>query len=188
MSLKNSAIQKEFEEILPELRSSIKRYISSRVISEADVEDVTQETLMKVSECLPAFDPKKGNLYKFSSTFAYWQIRKFLVKYKRNKIVYNNDLLSFKESEWSALGYNHVRAFESHETFSKANKLVQSCYKKLSSLNRLIAILYFKKNCSRKEISAITGKSIGYIGGTLHRIKQFIIKDVRSKLEPQDFK
>ena len=188
MSLKNSTIQKEFEEILPELRSSINRYISSRVICKADAEDVTQETIIKVSESLSSFDPKKGNLYQFSLALAYWQIRNFLVKYKRHKLVYNNDLLSFRESEWSALGYNHVRDFESLETFTKVDNLIQSCYKKLPVLNRLIAILHFKKSCSRKEIATITGKSVGYVGGTLHRIKQSIIKEVRSELQITEIK
>ena len=185
MSLKNSTIQKEFEETLPNLRLAVKSYIRSVVTGEANVEDITQNTLMKVYESLDAFDPKKGDLYKFSLGTAYWQVRKFLTDYSRNRVVYDNSFLQNKRKENSDFFYNH-RHYENHENLIKANQLIESCYKKLPKLNRLIAILYFKKDCSRKQICAITGRSMGYVGGTLHRIKQFIIKDVRSKLRPED--
>ena len=99
MSLKNSTIQKEFEETLPNLRLAVKSYIRSVVTGEANVEDVTQNTLLKVYKSLDSFDPQKGDLYKFSLGVAYWQIKRFLTDYSRNRVVYDNNFLQNKRKE-----------------------------------------------------------------------------------------
>jgi RNA polymerase sigma factor (sigma-70 family) len=176
MLLNKNITNKEFsshvEDLLPDLRS----FVSSHITNKSDALDVLQNTLFILWKKRDQFDPTKGSFKNFALSIAYWQIRGFFTEFKRNREFTSSDYSFLSEkSSYRNSKFLHSTCIEQAELLNLRNSILQKCYQNLSKRNQLIAVLHFKKGCSRKHLCKIFNKSDGFMSATLHRIKRSMV-------------
>src|SRR3954470_23794607 len=63
------ADQLAFEGLWESYRSAIQGFLRSRLVNDADVQDILQEVSVAVWQKLPTYDPERGSFYSF---VRYW--------------------------------------------------------------------------------------------------------------------
>lgn len=131
--------------------------------NEEDAEDLSQEVFLKVYKSLRKFKRK--------SKFSTWLYR----------IAYNEAITKTRKKKHINQGlenniienYTEDAATESLYELSsdQQQQLLEKVLQKLPDNGYIIITLYYKKDCSVKEISKITGMSESNVKVTLHRTR-----------------
>ena len=167
----------EVENNINEIKSSLMNYISSKVFSVEDRQDILQDALLLIFKNKNKFNPNKGSFKSFAISICYFQIKGYLTKHKRNKEFSVLDTSYISVDKESLNTANNFRQAELRELNKLKNKIINNIYSTLPPQWKLIAILHFKKGCSYIDITKITNKSYGYIGPTMMRIKKHLIAE-----------
>lgn len=163
----------DFDHELKEIQINLFSFIFSTLHKKCDALDVLQETNLVIYKKKGEFNPKLGKLKTWAFRIARFQIMAFLTKRKRNRLSFNSEVVE--------------QVMDQAETYCMQNqdlqkRALESCYKDLPEHMAIIAELWYKKDKSMKEISKITGRSIGAVSSTMHRMRQSLTKCAKRKI------
>lgn len=162
-----------FESELKILQPRLLGFILSIITNKADAMDVLQETNVISFKRQDCYDSSKGEFKNWVFAIARFQIMGFLTKSKRNRLSFNSEMVENIMNEAQEINENDIKL---------ESKILNSCYKDLPDHMSLMANLWFKQEKSMKEISKITGRSIGAVSGTMFRIRSNLTKCAKRKM------
>jgi len=163
----------DFDFELERIQKNLFSFIFSILISKPNALDVLQETNLIVCKKKKEFDPKKGGLKTWAFRIARFQIMAFLQKSKRNKLSFNSEFLEDMMDQSKNM---------SKQDLDLESKALSLCYETLPEQMAIIAKLWYKEEKTMKEISKITGRSIGAVSSTMHRMRQALTKCAKRKI------
>lgn len=162
-----------FDLELEKIQKNLFSFIFSTLRSKSNALDVLQETNLVICKKKKEFNPEIGELKTWAFRIARFQIMAFLTKSKRSKLSFNSEVLEDMMDE------SEIICKQNLDLQSKALSL---CYKALPEQMAIIAKLWYKEERTMKEISKITGRSIGAVSSTMHRMRQSLSKCAKRKV------
>ena len=164
--------ERAFNEIVIRYRKKIYWHARRMLGNHLDADDVTQEVLVQIY--------KKLRTFKFNSSLYTW-IFKITSRRCLNKIKKNNikKFLSLDDEHTRFLRtqVDIVKSFEDKEKLNKLNEILNG----ISARQKEVFFLKQFEELSYKEISEITGKSIGALKASYH----FALKKILEKMEDE---
>ncbi len=154
----------EFNSYINKIQGSLFGFIFSFVCHKQDAEDILQKTNLILCEKQGTFNPKLGSFKSWAFKIARFQVMAYRTNRKRSKISFSNELTEVLAEEAKDYETPHIQ-----------REALNKCYKKLPIHMQKIAELRFKRDLPLKDICESTNKSIGYISGTLNRIRGNIL-------------
>ena len=97
----------------------------------------------------------------------------YLTKNKRNRLSFNSEMMEDMMDQAEVCCKQNQRL---------QKEALESCYKDLPEHMAVMADLWYKKNKNMKQISKITGRTMGAVSATLYRMRQNLIKCTRIKM------
>ncbi len=159
--------ERAFNEIVIRYRKKIYWHARRMLGNHPDADDVTQDVLVQVY--------KKLKTFKFNSSLYTWifQItsRRCLNKIKKNNI---KKFLSLDNEHENFLRNNDdiIKSYEDKEKLEKLNKILNG----IPARQKEVFLLKRFEGLTYKEISGITGKSIGSLKASYHLALQKILE------------
>jgi|TARA_B110000037_G_C17122522_1_gene506490 RNA polymerase sigma-70 factor (ECF subfamily) len=154
-----------YEELLGRLQPRLYGYILSMTASPTDAKDVLQESNRVIIDKIGEFQqPNKFDAWAYK--IAYYQSLAFLQKRKRNKIIFNDDLLQ-----------NIADETESADTRieGRLNQL-ETCLAQLHDRTRVIVSDYYYRNLSIKQIAEERTLKTNHIAQVLFRARKALFQ------------
>jgi len=165
--------ERAFNEIVIRYRKKIYWHARRMLGNHLDADDVTQEVLVQVYNKLKTF--------KFNSSLYTWIFkitsRKCLNKIKKNNIK-KFFSLDDEHTEFLRTNVDIVKSFEDKEKLNRLNDVLNG----ISARQKEVFLLKRFEGMSYKEISEITGKSIGALKASYH----FALKKILEKMENEE--
>ncbi len=164
--------ERAYNEIVIRYRKKIYWHARRMLGNHLDADDVTQEVLIQIY--------KKLKTFKFNSSLYTWIFKitssKSLNKIKRNNI---KKFLSLDNGHTQFLRTNVdiVKTFEDKEKLNRLNEIL----KDISARQKEVFLLKQFEGLSYKEISEITGKSIGTLKANYHFALQKILEKMKNE-------
>jgi RNA polymerase sigma-70 factor (ECF subfamily) len=151
-----------YAEIVKRYEEKLKRYVKY-LIGEGEVDEVVQETMIKVYVNLQGFETKKG---KFSSWIYRIAHNEAMNKVKKKKH------LSLEFNDWLKEVLPGKVNVEKEYEKKEEKELVRRCLKSLEFKYRSVLSLYYLEDKSYEEISEILRLPVGTVGIRLKRGKE----------------
>ncbi len=172
----------EFSAIYETFQPKILRYLT-RLVGEADAEDLTQEVLIKVNEALPDFQGKSQLstwIYRIATNAALDRLRS--PSYKR--IVQNCSANTEDEvDERNALTGEKPPAVEPQIFRQEMHECIQGFIQKLPENYRIVLVLSEFEGLKDSEIAETLGISSGAVKIRLHRAKDRLKEELGANCE-----
>ncbi len=165
--------ERAFNEIVIRYRKKIYWHARRMLGNHHDADDVTQDVLIQIY--------KKLKTFKFNSSFYTWVFKitsnRCLNKIKRNKI---KRFLSLENDHEKVLSQKDdiAKSYEDKEKLEKLNEILNGIPPK----QKEVFLLKRFEELSYKEISEITGKSIGTLKASYH----FALKRILEKMKNEE--
>ena len=160
----------DFESSIVNSQNQLFCFIYSLIHHKQDAEDLLQKTNLILVQNKHKFNPKLGSFISWAITIARYQVQGYRTQKFRCRLSFCDDLINNLADTTEALPPPQIQ-----------QQALNSCYSKLPIGMQSIAKLRYKKEMSLKEISFLTGRSIGAISSTLHRIRQYISKEIKEE-------
>jgi len=172
----------EFPKIYETFQPKILRYLT-RLVSEAEAEDLTQEVLIKVSEALPDFRGESQLstwIYRIATNAALDRLRSPFHK----QIVH--DCLTGEETELEdrdAATGERTPLIETQIFRKEMNECIQGFIQKLPENYRVVLILSEFEGLKDSEIAETLRISSGAVKIRLHRARERLKEELSTKCE-----
>lgn len=165
--------QEEYSEELAKegMQEALRQFISSKVYGLQQIDDVLQDTNLKIIEKYDQYDDS-GKFQAWAKTVAYWTIREFTKKRAISKIVFDSELMDslsvVVDNGEVELDYDYLKLKQ------ELNKLVR-----LYDPERQEIINLLMQGIKSNQVQELTGSDIRLI----YQTKQKISKDIKKEFE-----
>jgi RNA polymerase sigma-70 factor (ECF subfamily) len=170
----------EFQKIYDAFQPKILRYLT-RLVGEAEAEDLTQEVLIKVSAALPDFRGESQLstwVYRIATHAALDRLRS--PSYKR---VIQNCSAGAEAEDRDALTGEKTPLVEPQLFRREMNECIQGFIQKLPENYRVVLILSEFEGLKDSEIAETLGISPGAVKIRLHRAKERLKEELSTKCD-----
>ena len=139
-------------------------------------DDIMQETSILMYEKFTSFE-EGTDFLAWAKTIARYKTFDYLKKKKREKIVFNQDLIDLIDQESS-------RRQIKHDDWLDA---LRKCVSLLPKIDRRLVNIRYNENVSVKDIASRIGCSFQKVYRNMARINGSLLKCVRQKIETGDY-
>ena len=169
----------EFPNIYQAFQSKIIRYLT-RLVSEAEAEDLTQEVLIKVSEALPNFRGESQLstwIYRIATNAALDRLR----SPSHKRIVQNCSASAETEVDDQSAWIGEKTPLVEPQIFRKEmNECIQGFIQKLPENYRVVLVLSEFEGLKDSEIAEIVGVSLNAVKIRLHRARAKLRRELEA--------
>lgn len=162
----------EFMRELTRNQSRLRGLIRCLLISAKDVEDIWQNTnvvlLRKSSKFVPGTD-----FWAWSSEVARFEVLTYCKKLKRERLVFDEELISLLASEVQ----------QRREKIDDRRDALQKCVQLLPSPQRQLLEMRYESNVTLDEMAERLNRPVGSIRQTLFRIREALLACCKRRLE-----
>jgi RNA polymerase sigma-70 factor, ECF subfamily len=166
-------LEKDYFKKIDLVRQPILNFCLSRIFNKCDAEDVCQEVVFILIAKSNVYDPNK-NFHAWAFRIARFQILKYFSENKRSRLVFIGE-------DYGCLGEGvPTESPINKEKINKIKKIAfQNCINNLSPSLKAVADLRFNQDYSIKKISTKVKRSMGAVTATIHRVKEYINKNIQ---------
>lgn len=172
----------EFPNIYEAFQPKILRYLT-RLVGEADAEDLTQEVLVKVSEALPDFRGEAQFstwIYRIATNAAFDRLRSPSYKRVLQSCSAGAETELEDRNAWTG---EKTPPVEPQIFRKEMNECIQGFIQRLPENYRVVLVLSEFEGLKDSEIAETLGITSGAVKIRLHRAKERLKEELRTKCE-----